>query len=315
MRFIVGGMVVLGCCAVLVAGEPKAVPRVQAVPQADEQVSFQVDGVEWARYHYGKELRRPFIFPLIGPSGRSVTRMGHPHDADSHSHHNSVWISHESVNGISFWGDRGKGRIVQQKFEGMEDGDDHAAVATLNHWIDESTPDKPKVLIKERRITRVQPMDKGEFLLTLDLQIEAAADEVTFGKTPFGLVGVRMAKTIGVNDGGGTIRNSEGAVDEKEVFWKPARWCDYSGPITNSAIEGITLMDHPSNPNHPCTFHVRNDGWMGACFTFDAPRTLKKGETVALRYGLWVHSGMPGKERVEEVWKSFASSKREEVKK
>jgi hypothetical protein len=317
MRFILAGMALLTCCGALVAGDPKPVPRVQAVPQAYEQVSFQVDGVEWARYHYGKELRRPFVFPLIGPSGRSVTRMGHPHDPDSHSHHNSVWISHESVNGISFWGDHGKGRIVHQKFEGMEDGDDHAAIQTINHWIDESAGEeaKGKVLIKERRGTRVQPMAHGEWLLTIDLQLEAMADEVTFGKSPFGLIGVRMAKTIDVNDGGGTIRNSEGAVDEKEAFWKPARWCDYSGPITSTAVEGITLMDHPSNPNHPCTFHVRNDGWMGACFTFDEPRVMKKGETVTLRYGLWVHSGMPAKERVEEVFKAFAGSKRAEVKK
>ena len=29
--------------------------------------------------------------------------MGHPHDPVGHSHHNSVWIAHESVNGESFW--------------------------------------------------------------------------------------------------------------------------------------------------------------------------------------------------------------------
>src|SRR6476469_7982909 len=126
MRWFAGAVAVFTLSGLLLAAEPKNVPRVQAVPQAYDQISFQVDGSEIARYHFGKELRRPFVFPLIGPSGRSLTRMGHPHDPDSHSHHNSVWVSHESVNGISFWGDHGKGRIVHQKFEGIEDADDHA---------------------------------------------------------------------------------------------------------------------------------------------------------------------------------------------
>jgi len=70
---------------------PKPVPRLQVIPQPDHQASFQRDGVEIARYHFNPALNRPFVFPLIGPSGRSVTRMGHPRDPESHSHHNSQW--------------------------------------------------------------------------------------------------------------------------------------------------------------------------------------------------------------------------------
>src|SRR4030095_844411 len=114
-------------------------------------------------------------------------------------------------------------------------------------------------------------LPKDEWLLIMDVQLDARNGPVTLGKTPFGLIGVRMAKTIGVNDGGGTIRNSEGAVNESEVFWKTARWVDYSGPITARASEGIVLMDHPDNPHHPAVYHVRNDGWMGASLTFAGP--------------------------------------------
>ena len=104
--------------------EPRPVPRAQVVPQPYDQVSFQRDGHEIARYHFGHDLRRPFVFPLIGPSGRSLTRMGHPHDPETHSHHNSVWVAHNDVDGVSFWDDRAKGRIVQQRVELLEDGFD-----------------------------------------------------------------------------------------------------------------------------------------------------------------------------------------------
>ncbi len=245
---------------------------------------------------------RPFVYPILGPSGRSLTRMGHPRDPESHSHHNSVWLSHHDVNGTDFWGDNGKGRILHQRIEQIEDGEARAFVRASSLWLGTNQT----VLLRERRQTSVQLLPRDEWLLLIDVHLEAASAEVTLGKTPFGLIGVRMAKTIGVNDGGGAIRNSEGGVNEQEVIWKPARWVDYSGPITANAVEGVTLFDHPINPNHPAVFHVRNDGWMGASLTFAEPRVLAPGKPLALRYGLFVHSGMPAAKEIDARWKEFA---------
>jgi hypothetical protein len=295
-----------------VHGQPKAPPLTQAVPLPYQQVEFHHDGIALTRYHYSPTLKRPFLYPIRGPSGWSLTRMGHPHDPEGHSHHNSVWVAHNDVNGVVFWGDKGKGRIVQQKLEKLADADAEASLTVLNAWIDQ---DKQKTLLLERRRITVQPLDKGEWLLLLDLQLETntKGDEVTFGKTPFGLVGVRLAKSIGVNDGGGTIRNSDGKVNEKEVLWKSAKWVDYSGAIRRIGeritIEGITLMDHPNNPNHPTVFHVRNDGWMGASLTFADPRKLQADKPLRLRYGLYVHAGQPRLAELETRWAAFAKTR------
>jgi len=143
-------------------------------------------------------------------------------------------------------------------------------------------------------------------MLIIDLELSTGKEPVAFGKTPFGLIGVRMAKTIGVNDGGGTIRNSEGGMNEAGCFWKPARWVDYSGPITAKAIEGIMLMDHPKNPGYPSVFHVRNDGWMGICFSFDGARVIEPKLPLRLRYGLYVHAGSPPAEELQGKWRFFS---------
>ena len=163
-----------------------------------------------------------------------------------------------------------------------------------------------QTLLTETRLLTARSLARDEWLLLIDLQLEPKAETVTFGKTPFGLVGVRMAKTIGVNDGGGEIRNSEGGINEINVLWKRARWVDYSGPINDKTLEGITLMDHPENPNHPTFFHVRNDGWMGASLTYDAPRTVMRHKPLRLRYGLYVHRGAPRRSALNEQWKAFA---------
>jgi len=227
--------------------------------------------------------------------------MGHPHDPVTHSHHNSVWISHNDVNGTSFWSDGSKGRIRHKRIVKFEDTDENAFMVAENEWIDNNG----KVLLLETRKVTVLPLTNNEWLLTIDMEFKAANGTVTLGKTPFGMVGVRMAKTIGVNDSGGKIRNSEGAINEKEVLWKKARWVDYSGAITNDKIEGITLFDHPDNPNYPTYFHVRNDGWMGASLTFDDHREITSAEPLLLRYGLYVHSDMKSSEAIEKEWKRF----------
>ena len=242
--------------------------------------------------------------------------MGHPHDPVSHSHHNSIWVSHNDVNGWSFWADRGtnQGRIVGQRLEKLEDSDAGAAATIFSHWLDKTG----KVLLEERRRVSLELLPDGESLLVLDLRFEAKGAPVTFGKTPFGLVGVRLAKTIGIADGGGTIRNSEGNVDEQGdngCFWKRARWCDYSGPVLPGKAEGATLFDHPANPK--ASWHARGYGLVGANpfgrnhSGFPSQKgkedliKIAKGGELKLKYAVYAHTGDVKSGKVAEAYEAF----------
>jgi hypothetical protein len=284
----------------------RPVPAWQILPLPEDQASVEYRGRAIARYYFAKDLYRPFLYPLVGPSGRSLTRMGHPRDPNGHSHHNSFWVSHHDVGGVAFWNDAksSTGRIVHQRVNRYEETDDEAVIDVQNHWIDSASGGR--VVLDERRVMRFRSQDGGQWLLVLDVTLAAPKQAVTLGKTNFGILGVRMGKTIGVNDGGGMIRNSQGAVNEPQVHERVARWVDYSGPITADKREGITLLDHPQNPNHPTVFHVRNDGWMGAALTFAAPRTIEPGQPLTVRYGLWIHAGVPTAAQIDEQFASFA---------
>jgi len=281
----------------------KPVPEVQVLPLPYQQASFEYLGRELTRYHFGPGLERPFWYPLVGPEGRSLTRMGHPRDPQSHRHHNSVWISHEKVSGVNFWSDGTGSKIVCQQVLQYEDGPQEASMLSPNAWQDKAG----KTVMLEQRRTAVQPLAAGEWLMLIDLQLEApASGPVTLGESPFGLIGMRMAKTIGVHDGGGRILNSASQLNEAQAFRQPAKWVDYSGPVTNRVHGGIALLDHPSNPGHPTPFHVRDDGWMGASLTLRGPLVIQAGQPLRLRYGLWVHPGVPTREQVEARWGAFA---------
>lgn len=306
----------------LAFAQAKPVPRVQVVPLPRGEASMQIGGREVTRFYFDKQQERPFLYPIIGPSGRSLTRMGHPHDPVGHSHHNSIWLSHEKIDGINFWSDQRIGIIETQRILRYTDGEDAASIFALNHWKatglgkdKEGQPHQQRIVLIERRLITLEPLPNGESLITIDVQLHSPANRkepVTIEQSPFGLIGVRMAKTIGIHDGGGTIRNSEGQTDEQGdtgCFRKPAKWCDYSGPIETNRIEGITLLDHPANFNHPAPFHVRADGWMGACLTLDKPIQITPDKPLRLRYGLYVHRDLLSREAIHKQWETFAGRK------
>jgi hypothetical protein len=293
------------------------VPSMQAVPLPQSITSFQLHGRELTAMHFDAGDMRPFWYPMLGSKGISLVRMGHPHDPQSHSHHNGVWISHNKVNGLDFWGDHTKpevqGRIINTAVptEAYSDSDEGATMQMINHWV--KAADGSVQLIETRR-SEVRPLDGlKSWLLLIDLEYAAPKGMTTvFEPSYFGLVGVRMAKSIGVHDGGGRVLNSEGQLNEAGTFRKPARWCDYSGRICNDddGFAGITLMNHPANPQSPTPFHVRDDGWMCACLTSEEPAlSIEVTETkkLRLRYALWVHDGVPTLAQGEAMWQQFAA--------
>jgi hypothetical protein len=279
--------------------------RVQAVPLPLAAVSFQHDGREICAYRFSPLEPRPYLFPVVGPAGRFVTRLGHPHDPVGHGHHRSIWVGHADVAGHDFWQEgRGRGRIIHQGILELSDGPDSAAVVAGNVWITcEGEP-----LLREVRRTTVRPLERGELLIDVEMVIAPLGEPVVLGDTPFGLLAVRVAKTMSVADGGGRIVSSDGAVGEAAIFWKRARWCDYSGPVTPSEWNGIAFFDHPSNPDHPTVWHVRSDGWMGASVTKSCPRMVSAEAPLELAYRLFVHSGDAESGSVEERYRQYAGT-------
>jgi hypothetical protein len=279
----------------------KIPPLVRVQPEPRWGASFWIGNKHVLGFDSGTGMRRPFLYPLLGPAGHPLTRLGHPHDPVSHSHHNSVWLSHHDVGGTNFWADNG-GVIEVAHITRLEDGPDRGALEAKMWWKDKDG----RVLLQELRRIALVVLEQDLWRIDVETELTAVGEARTLGQSAFGLLGVRMAKSIGVTDGGGRILNSEGGVNEAGCFRKPARWVDYSGPVTAELDEGITLLDHPQNLHHPVEFHVRNDGWMGAATTFRKPVTLDPDKPLHLKYGLLVHSQRTGSAGIDAEWQRFA---------
>ena len=246
-------------------------------------LELRLGGELVARYHYGPELARPYLAPLIGPAGRRLTADPGPAD---HPHHRGVWIGHRDVDGVDHWTEfAGHGRIVHRGFDEVG-----PTVRERLEWLD---PDGRPALA-ERRLLRLR---RGP---VLDLAVHLTArDAVTLGANKdASLAAVRVAPSMT------TIENADGARGEDACWGRRAAWCDFSGPEG-----GIAVLDHPGNPRHPTPWHVRAYGLMAPNPFLDEPLHLAAGAAIAFRYRLVAHDGYAGAAAIAERHREFGADR------
>lgn len=288
-------------------------PTMQIRPQRplDGRVELLAANQAVLGYHVGPllptvltpgSIRRPFLYPVVGPDGVGLTEFGKPHDpTDSHAHHYSLWIAHNDVGGQSFWSEKG-GSIHHEQFELLEDGPVFCRAVQRTSWL----ADKP--ILRERRQTTLYHTPDGLRLFDIELEFAPAENgPVTLGKTSFGFLAARVAQSMSVFDGGGEIVNSAGQRNEQGAHLQHAKWLDQSGPIAPGRWNGIAIFDHPQNPRYPTGWHCRNDGWAGASFTLDEPYVIEPDKPLRLRYRICLHRGNAEQGNVATHWAQFAT--------
>ena len=261
-------------------------------------------------------IRRPFLYPVNGPDGIGLTEFGKPHDpTDSHAHHYSLWIAHASVDGHDFWSDRG-GVIAHDQLDLLEDGPVFCRLVQHTRWIAGDA-----TVLREKRQWTFYRAAEDFRLMDVELELTpAGAKAVELGKTPFGLLAVRVAQSMTPFDGGGEILNARGDRNEQAAIGRQAEWLDQSGPIAQGSAGGeagreksprpirwggIAVFDHPGNANHPTAWHCRNDGWAGAAFNMAGPYTIAAGGKLVLRYRLCLHRHDAVEARIARRWDEY----------
>jgi len=244
-------------------------------------------------------LSRPNFYPVHTPCGRQVTISS----AYRYNHHRSIFIGHANVNGFNFFHDNNPtrpnlGDIVLEDSE-LEQSDGTVRLRTSNGWIPNSGE---RVLSEQRDIT----WTPGNRVHVLDVSstLSPHSGDVTFARENHAYLGVRVADTMDVEDGG-KILNSNGQKNEEGTMGQMADWVDYSGEVAGRQV-GVTLMRHPNNP--PSPYFVRDYGSMLCCFTLDDPFVLKKDETLRQRFRILVHTDGPNGVDIAGYYASFCEA-------
>jgi hypothetical protein len=279
-------------------------------------IDVSISGEHFTTYHYSKELLKPFLNPIMGPFGHTVTRgdespEGHNHD---HLHHRSLWVSYGEVNHADFWSEGdGAGRQVHKSFNKILEGSVFSEIYATNEWI---TRDGKRKMVEESRDMKFYNLPRSQRILDMTVTFFASDGDVFFGDTKeAGLVSVRVYPTMTVGaPGTGKIENAYGGINENETWGKMAQWCDYSGFVDSNKV-GIAVFDHPKNFRYPTYWHVRNYGLMTTnifgtgAFENDPSRdgswTLKAGEKLVLKSRVYIHIGDASDGKVGEKYHDF----------
>lgn len=287
---------------------PTAEVKLEKSPQG---VKVSIDDKPFTEY-LTLSGAKPVLWPILGPTGAAMTRaypLGEaPNEKRDHIHQRSLWFTHGSVNGVSFWDEnKGHGTIVHKRFTTVESGTEGVLVAE-DDWLG---PDGKKICEDVRRLVFAQ--DGASRRIDFDITIKASEGPVKFGDTKEGSFGIRVAETLKVEAKlGGRIVNSEGQVDEK-AWGQRAAWVDYHGPVDGKTV-GIAVLNHPSSFRYPTWWHVRTYGLFAANpfgahdFTSgkeDGTHTLPKGESLTLRYRVLFHAGDEKEAKIAEAFEAY----------
>ncbi len=307
------------------------------ITELPDKLRVEINGELFTEYSF-QGAPHVYFYPLIGPAGLPMTRnypmvpdsVGEAHD---HQHHRSLWFSHGAVNGVDFWSEGAKaGKIVHDKFLEVKSGADAGVIRSANKWI---APDGTVVCTDERAF-RVYARPGNERVFDYEITLKAGDKEVTFGDTKEGSMAVRIAESMRVTQpppkgerkavpGKGHIVQSTGIRDDEppvkgdtKTWGKRAEWCDYYGPVKDKIV-GIAIFDHPSNPQHPTWWHVRDYG-LFAANPFGVHDFEKKpagtgnlkitaGQQVTFKYRFYLHEGDEKQGKVAERYRDYAGTK------
>ena len=295
-------------------------PGVQITESAGK-LRVEINGQLFTEYNFA-DVPRPFFYPVYGPGDAAMTRNwplkdvpGEEHD---HTHHRGLWLAHSSVNGVDCWTENSNGRILHAGFDEIKSGQDMGIIKSRDNWVSTNGT----VLCTDDRTLRVYNRPENERLFDFEVTIHASHGNVTFGDNKDGMLAIRLAETMRLtpnkfNQGKptGHIVNSEG-VRDADTWGKRADWVDYSGPV-NDKIVGIAIFDHPKNPRHPTSWHVRDYGLFAANpfgkHDFEKLKDehagdllILSGKSITFRYRIYLHEGDEKQAKVAERYAEFA---------
>jgi hypothetical protein len=278
--------------------------RSQGIKLTDtgDRIRVEIDGSLFTEYRY-RNVSRPLLYPVIGPTGVGVTRhwpmeeaAGEDHD---HPHHRSIWFSHGDINGCDFWSEvPSAGKTVHEKFLEVAPGTESGIIRSENKLV---TKDGT-VIGTELQTLRFYDLKKNR-LFDFDVTFLADHGDLTFGDTKEGSLGIRVAESMKLgtrgHPGAGHIVLATGQRDAA-AWGKRAPWCDYYGPIDGKII-GIAMFDNPANPRFPTWWHVRDYGLFAAnpfgLHEFEKKPVgagkliVRAGETITFRHRIYIHEG------------------------
>jgi len=300
MRKLFSATALIACLMIVI---PISAAKITAV-KTGSKINVTIGNKYFTSYVFSADEKYPFFYPVNGPvSGGSVTSMRNA----VYPHHTSLFFGCDMVNGGNYWQEGlERGRIISVNAEILKQGGDTVIITDECIW---SRPGAVSPVKDTRTYTITSPSETVS-QIDVEIKMEPLID-VTIKKTNHSLFSARIAADLAVTNGG-TIINAEGVKGEKETFGKGSPWIDFYGKRGN-AVEGLAIMQHPSNPWYPSPWFTRDYGFISPTPMYwpenGTDTFLKKGSVLTLRYRVLIHSGDHIQAKIAEEFERYKNGK------
>jgi hypothetical protein len=245
--------------------EIEAKNRIATEIQIDKGTSsldITIDGRHFATYVWKDDLiPLPHFKQVNAPNAHQVTRK-YPTDPvlnknnDDHAtYHPGIWLAFGDINGHDFW--RNKARVRHMGFV----AEPEVKESTVTFTVKNAYESGDTIVCYEICAYEIRIVESG-YLLNARSTFSSPDSDFTFGDQEEMGLGIRLATSLTVAHGNGSILNSEGGANEAGTWGKSADWCAYEGSI-DGATTGAMLIPHPDN-FRKSWYHSRDYGLLTA---------------------------------------------------
>ncbi len=270
----------------------------------EDRITVMVNGEEFTTYLFGQEHKYPFFHPVNGPqSGTSVTTW----NQEPYPHHSSLyisldWVRSESVHRGNYWQPRHEletGQVFSRNARILENDGKRVVIQDETDWI---VPETDTHHFRERRTATIWAPSPTVRIMDFEFEFDVLKDLSVSQATGHSFFSARMNPEIAVGDermapdwahlGTGQIIDSEGNLNEAETRESYAEWAAYYGQ-NNGAMEGLAIIQHPSNSFYPGQWITRDYGFISpSSFGFiEEPLEMYEGQELQFKYRVVVFSG------------------------
>ena len=286
--------------------------------RSNNQIEVRHDTRLVTSYIYGDQLAKPFLFPVMSPSGIMVNR-GFPvvkdikGESTDHLHHTGLFFAYDQVNKNDFWENSAPPpQIKHVKVLKMDDNE----LVTLIHWVNNVGT---SILAETRKMSFT--VSQKQYVIDFDIELEAMTKNVGFGDTKEGLFAIRVADWLREDKGNATYLSSENVETAGVIWGKRAKWVRLEGQKDGKTL-GIAMLNHPESINYPTFWMVRSYGLFSAnplgqyyfqsfLKVADAERfglVLAPGENAEFKFRVIVYEGQMDFKQMQKAFERYAGN-------
>jgi hypothetical protein len=261
-------------------------------------------------YQYGMKLaegvpkrykRSCYVHPLFDPGGRTLTD-DFPQD---HFHHRGlswmwpkVWINGKRYDIWHIYGIRNELEGLHQIFDDWtvrEAGPVCLLLGTKNHW----ALDDGHTVMDETVLFRVFRKTGTGRAIDVHLKWTAIDSIQISGQDIKGYGGFNLRFSPREN----TQITTQAGHESSDSDLRRYSWADLSAQFGGQdRYSGAAIFQHPYNPDFPAGWCLRYYGFLGVAWPGIEVVTLNPGETIGLRFRIWIHEGDATQGGVEQAY-------------